>query len=327
MDSENDQIPVPHWTVCKEEVTDPPTGKNIEPKIRTTYYWKLQNPGGFSITRYYPARFSGDLDWCFIPKHYWDILKTTPNIKSSNDWWIEDARKCNGDIRTVQRGIAEIMQKLRDGQECFSTMGKENKFFITGPDHVNTSDGRFVTFDKETPPAKLYVRLRDKDVRAMTLGDHRSQPEEIYIDRTQIERYADDKEYSGMRFEIRTGDGVGCYFQMIRKVCLTANEWTARRNRAINSLDKDGGWNRMINPKLKLFLVPVSPEFNLQQILDLIPVIWTKKYPKCEQTWEVLTREVLDKDHAVIILIPSTRAVTNRALVQGTLRKVTILIK
>lgn len=118
------------------------------------------------------------------------------------------------------------------------------------------------------------------------------QPEEVYILEALVDHFASRND-NGHRFGIRTEDGTPKMFHMKDSVSVTPEEWAARKRRAISSLDGEGGWNRMINPVLELYLVPVSPGWILQLegIVEAVQAQAKLTLPKCLQTCMVYESE------------------------------------
>lgn len=164
----------------------------------------------------------------------------------------------------------------------------------------------YVTFDtaSSADQNERYVKIRDKDVKLMVTKGGRDQPEEIYMKSTLIEGLiAGNNDLDGYRFEIRTADGSGRIFEMDSQVCVKTAEWTLRRDRAINRTDTNGGWNRMINSELKLYLVPVSPQWedDFVKIVEDVMTEGASNSTRCLQTVEVLTVGAMETHPEVLL--------------------------
>lgn len=313
------EVPIPYWIVETKAIPVPPTPKKPVATEKQTYYWKLRDPGSVRIPRFYPADFGkpDKPNWYFLPERFWTNRNNQHFKPFSHGKVIENARQLSksGARSVAAENMADVKSRLELGQINYpknkkKVGAKKVNSPLTGPDHDDTSHGRYLTFDKAAivDDNTLYVRIRDKDVGLMSTGGGRDQPEEIYMTCELIDRFVASKDgASGTRFEIRTADGCGRIFEMDERVSITKAEWKARRERAINSIDKDGGWNRMINPDLKLYLVSVSPDW-AKTFTDIVKEVVAEGAgitPRCLQAVEVLTPAQKDRHPDVLILIPS----------------------
>lgn len=296
MESEIPLSPTPHWVVQTTHIPVP--GKND----KNEYHWKLNNPGNVEIPRYYPANFgiNGTPAWYFLPERLWvnrDELRAKREVLPLQIW---DARLANGQTSaTPLKKMAAVIELLYDGQRDFETHGGME------------DESKYMTFEKvaEVTEKTRYVRIRDKDVQLMVSGGGRDQPEEIYMDRKLIDQFVAGRDSSsGYRFEIRTGDGEGRFLEIDTKVSITQKEWKARLDRAIRSIDREGGWSRMINPNLKLYLVAISPNWgDFSKIVEKVMAAGDMTTPLCRQTVEVLTNKDI-QTHSAVLTPPLTHS-------------------
>lgn len=283
------------WIVHQRTVSVPAKADGIPPTTKQAFYWKLNQVVPVPVTD--PPRFylmkPEVSDFWFIPKRFVDTYidgmppRVFPNIGLN----MSDAYGLDG--KAMDKVVAEkpeLKVLLEDGRHQNQNASKElHARKVTHRLHMDGLRDYF-TFDAFDPSSidKPYVKLSDNDLRLMNTTGGMDQPEEIYILEKDIDHFALSNE-NGHRFEIRTEDGTAKMFQMKSSVSVTKEEWAARKKRAINSMDGDGGWTRMINPDLTLHLVPVSPDWfgTLQGIMNSIDTPTKPTQVKCLQTWQI----------------------------------------
>lgn len=328
---------IPHWIVDTDTIRTTTADGTVKEKKK--YYWKINNPGEIYLPRYFPVRLDGV--WYFLPQRYWysrDDKSFKPFYAKTT---ITGARTPDGHTVELYAGNkGEVIALLVKGQRNFPAgeKGQEGGLGAGGvvgeyTSGIGRDNEHYVTFDKESGVDQndRYVRIRDNDVKLMLTEGGRDQPDEIYMKSTLIEGLiAGNKDLNRHRFEIRTIDGSGRIFEMDPKLCITTAEWTLRRDRAINSTDTKGGWNRMINPQLKLYLVPVSPQWedDFVKIVEDVMTEGASNSTRCLQTVEVLTVKAMETHPEV--LLPFYRkelnSSTNDDLEQRPFTKVFVLV-
>lgn len=234
-----------------------------------------------------------DADAWFIPTRYVDIyIKGFPVRKNFPDVPLNISDAYGLDCKPMEKTV----NYKKDLEELFETTFFEvDKAVYTLVEnnviHRCVNDGlqTFFTFDALDPGLTddLYVKLSDKDLRLMNTSGGIEQPEQVYILERVVNQFAlrNDNRHS---FPIRTEDGTLKMFRMKDSVSVTKEEWVARTNRAINSIDGEGGWTRMINPELNLYFVPVSPDWftTLGSIMESIKTAQSNPV-KCLQRWQI----------------------------------------
>lgn len=298
--------PPARWIVQRKTVNVPHTDPAKEATTREVYYWKLNKD--MPLPAFDPPRFylmkpmeeilkywssPEDSDYWLIPQGYVDtyiegipVSRRFPDVALQlSDAYGLDGKPREKKVKTKSQ-LKEMLETTME--ERHSAMNKLSANDINY--HAYDEGVRcYFTFDSFDPPSidHEYVKLSDKDLRLMNTSGGIEQPEEVYILVTVVDQFASRND-NGHSFAIRTEDGTPKMFHMKDSVSVTQEEWAARKNRAINSIDGGGGWTRMINPELTLYLVPVSPDWcpTLRSIMESIKT--AKLTPvKCLQTWQI----------------------------------------
>lgn len=293
------------WNVVDEKVTDDRTDQNGNPKQRTTYYWvlntSLRAPPEIStsnLPRYYPFSrvASPPLAGVFcIPENYVTVyeLNDPPTRFPDVGLNIQNARDLDGNqISVIVQDLTEFQAMRRKGNaECNFDVALHG---LNNPNityQYNRLSKYFIFDHVKLPLDAQYVKLCDKDVALMCTGGGRNQPDEIFMTRELVEWFASNDGGNRLRFTIRVGDGTERLFEMDSHVSVTQAVWQKRLNRAINSIE--GGWNRMINPVLKLYLVPLGEDLYDLAAMAQAAKDATNGVQKCLQTFQVFASSVL----------------------------------
>lgn len=306
METENNNLST-RWNVTEEKVTDTQIDKNNNPKPRTTYYWVL-NPNipdppeiAGSDLRYYPLFCSPtrypEGGVFYIPENH------VINYDQGNPYHpfpdvplnIYNARDLDGNIKSIMvANLADFRTMREKGKlKCnFAVLSHRLLNLETIYEYLGGLHGEHIIFRHVKLDARAqYVKLCDKDVALMCTGGGRNQPDEIFMTRKAVEWFASNDGGTRQWFRIRIGDGTEREFEMDSHVSVTREEWQKRLNRAINSID--GGWNRMINPVLKLYLVPLGDNLNELSVMAQAAQAATDGVQKCLQTFQVFASAAL----------------------------------
>lgn len=305
--------PPARWIVHPRTVTVPAKAPATGTMTRQVYYWMLNDV--VPVPAFDPPRFylmnpkAENPDYWSLPENpdYWFILKgyldtyikgiPVPRLFPNVGLQLCDAYGLDGkprekkveSINELKRMVETTPEDLQNAKDRLSDNDVSYHAHKEGLD-------RYFTFDAfDLPINHLYVKLSDKDLRLMNTSGGIEQPEEVYILESDVDHFATNSD-NGHRFGIRTEDGTPKMFDMANSVSVTKEEWAARKNRAINSMDGEGGWTRMINPVLTLYLVPVAHDWvvNLQRIMESIETQAKLTPVKCLQTWKIYeTRDEL----------------------------------
>lgn len=285
----------PRWIVS----IDPPPGLGTAPKTKPVYYWKLNDV--HSVPAFDPPRFylmkSLNSDLWFIPQDYVDLyVRGIPVGRRFPEVGLNmcDAYGLDGKpMEKIVKFKAELSAMITNAPQDVDKAKCELLENLVSYEAHRYGFQWYFTFDTfDHPINQRYVKLSDKDLRLMSTSGGIEQPEEVYILEKLVDHFASRND-NGHRFGIRTEDGTPKMFHMKDSVSVTKEEWAARKRRAISSLDGEGGWNRMINPVLDLYLVPVSDGWmdELYGIVEELKKQATSTLPKCLQTATVYMSE------------------------------------
>lgn len=284
---------------------------------QTRYYWTLNTVGlspDPAPERYYWTPFTKDLDQSQIPgggaffsKTRWDGLMRLNGQKHGLsrevDPTVLDARDCYGRPVSVSLGnkipsVATVRAWFKDGQN-FSPYAVKCLEEAKGNMDANwdwqwgTDDDNYMyfTFDTQTPYAPFqdkYVKLRRKDYLLLGSGSGKDSPSEAYIPFPAIDGMrrglANLREVR--RFGIRTETGQARWLQVGTNADVTAGEWGKRYDRATKTPEQEGGWNRRIDPEIKLWIVPNGNKWKAETLRQIFQKV--KQEKRCKQEFEIV---------------------------------------
>lgn len=159
-----------------------------------------------------------------------------------------------------------------------------------------------------------FVRLKSDDIRLMDTNGILSNLKDsiIFMSKPLIDYWADGGEtgkakfgHLVRRFWVRDENGRARHFKM-DKATNSAEEWQKRRKRAMAS-PFDRGWVRALNPKIDLYLVPISPDF-MDQLQEHVKGALKRLGSECLQTIQVLSRDEVSKLDVKLVLVLFTRS-------------------
>lgn len=102
------------------------------------------------------------------------------------------------------------------------------------------------------------------------------QPDDIDMVCKLAEQLAANREGRRLRFRVCR------IFEIEEKFCVIPEVWRKRLNRAINSIDGEGGWNGMVNSLLELYLGPLGCDWkSLDAIVKAVNMASKEAVPKC----------------------------------------------